>query len=78
MSYREAAKDEREARITEALQEAGGPLTARAITRAIYGGPAQPAKSMIARVTQSLLVMESEGIVIRGGTHRKGDWRLAR
>lgn len=77
MTAREYVKTEREAQITEAL--ASGPMTATGIARQLSGIPAAERipRSFTARITQSLRVLEREGIVARGlGSHGRLDWRL--
>jgi hypothetical protein len=75
---REFTKTEREAEITDVLREVGGPVRVRGICAMLAPDDKVPSRSLIARVTQSLRVMEREGIVKRGtGQHGWTDWRLA-
>lgn len=78
MTWREYAKAEREALIAEVLGT--GPMTATGIARQVYGitTTEKIPRSLTARVTQSLRVMEREGIVKRSQGKRVLDWRIAR
>jgi len=76
MTYREQAKYEREAEITEAL--AAGPLTVRGIAQLLVDDHVQPGRSLQAQVTQSLRVMEREQIVKRETRSHRTYWSLVR
>ncbi len=71
---------ERDARITETLAATGGPVTAPELTRQLLSLTPNELipRSQLARVTQSLRVMEVEGIVKREKHGNTVDWQLAR
>lgn len=75
---RELAKAEREAAIVDALRP--GPLRVMGIAVIMLPGDGtRPSRSLLAQITQSLRVLEREGIVVRAKhTNRSVDWRLAR
>lgn len=73
---REFAKVEREAEIAEAL--ADGPLTVRGIAAMLLPDDVMPNHSLIAKITQSLRVMEREDIVQRTGKVPDVRWSLRR
>jgi hypothetical protein len=76
---REPEKARREAEIAEVL--AGGPLTVQGIARQMLGitTTERIPQSVSARITQSLRVMENDGIVKSApGAHNRRDWSLAR
>lgn len=84
MSARSPAQVEREARITETLAgvearpgDGNGPsgLTVRQLAMRVSGQP-HPSRTTISRVTQSLLVMEQDGIVVRTEYGRVLWWAL--
>jgi hypothetical protein len=64
-----------QARLVEAMAEAGGPVKSSGLARILYGE--KPPRSAMARVTQRLRSLERDGIVIRGGDRVRGfDWCL--
>jgi len=74
--YREWEKIERESAMTQALH--AGPLTAYGIAVMIVPEGKLPSRSTLAKVTQSLRVMEREKIVKRETSSDGTYWSLAR
>jgi hypothetical protein len=64
-----------QARLVEAMAEAGGPVKSRGLAVILYGE--KPSRDAVARVTQRLRSLERDGIVVRRKSDTKGlDWCL--